>query len=974
MNEMLYGNTGRRDEGINIDLDQALYQKLQSRTFVPKLKSMLNDRLQEGDKNFVFIGEVVDKLGKFSVYGYNAKLESDSRGGDYGHYLVKPLNEKVVEVDMDNVEFLTEEGFVEYVNLKTLNDEKRFKISSMPVEIDVNAKKRIVNNLMETFMKVRKRKNVTFSFDDCSVEEFSAKSLFVLLDLMKYLPYRMRKNISFISHVASNQKLPDMINLAAYPAQSEYVPHDCISLSAATFGMNDGAFAGYVEKVFSMSDAEREQYFEMLYNEIEVPASEKNLEVKSDLYLLDVETKNLWLNGDVAESLANIFASVDEILSVFPIYKELAKQRVVACPEDVVSHVRNRIIDTNTLKDLKAVYNNVSALFQVCELEMVDTILDMFKLSANSYFETAMTSEKSFSVAEKIVAIDPMILNQEVAKNNFRTTMLAEADMNAMYAFYLKLKDKKFIEPQELNLCLEECLEAKIVEETNVCEKAKDKLAILERLYSDFKASCEANDYSRVKEVYEKYKDKYMSNAKNEALGAGQEIIYGIEREHRGHCTFLDLKNQIVQLAEIEVQLSEDLKNRTSQAYRNVVKKMYVELDHNNLGYADFKKLIGELSPAVKLLEDNGVYDEYLRSGWGDEKYVPDGMYRFVLLFESLIKKLESDSSLTTVLVTFEKMRNAIKEEETQLRSFFEKYGSNVLYQWLAKNPKMASEKSLKKAEKEMKKKHDTRLSEKTKKAFAKFKEYQKKNRKKKKPSAIKVILTIVLILAIVTGAGFGGYVLYKKFLKPEQTKPQPIEKVEKITMKQEAKEMIEEYLKGFDMESEYKSAELVLGTIRKDKESKDTYVVTIKDSLKSKLNKEIKITEGKPRENAKDFYSIKNVKENMDYAIVLQEGAESGNVYIRDIFEIPLDLKESKFEVKKFDEKIFKDEEGKVFYANLLKYIGYKQDVVEVEEPKKTTEEGTVNEQKTPQKGEGKDSGKDSDKKKSDDSKSKKK
>ena len=200
MSEMIYGNTGKRDEGINIDMEQALYQKLQSRTFVPKLKSMLNDRLQEGDKNFVFIGEVADKTGSFSVYGYNAKLASDSRGGDYGHYIAVPVDKKAVIFDVNNADFLTEEGFVEYVNLKTLNREKRFKIAPLKVGINKDAEKRIVNNLMETFMKVRKRKNVTFSFEYSTVDEFTGKSVFVLTDLMKYIPYQMRKHISFISH------------------------------------------------------------------------------------------------------------------------------------------------------------------------------------------------------------------------------------------------------------------------------------------------------------------------------------------------------------------------------------------------------------------------------------------------------------------------------------------------------------------------------------------------------------------------------------------------------------------------------------------------------------------------------------------------------------------------------------------------------------------------------------------------------
>ena len=101
---------------------------------------------------------------------------------------------------------------------------------------------------------------------------------------MKYLPFRMRKNISFISHVASNQKLPDMINLAAYPASSEFKPHDCITLSAgAPFG-NDGIFSAYVEKVFAMSDTERDSYFEKIYEDIEKPALEKGVDVKADLY------------------------------------------------------------------------------------------------------------------------------------------------------------------------------------------------------------------------------------------------------------------------------------------------------------------------------------------------------------------------------------------------------------------------------------------------------------------------------------------------------------------------------------------------------------------------------------------------------------------------------------------------------------------------------------------------------------------
>ena len=272
-----------------------------------------------------------------------------------------PVDKKAVIFDVNNADFLTEEGFVEYVNLKTLNREKRFKIAPLKVDINKDAEKRIVNNLMETFMKVRKRKNVTFSFEYSTVDEFTGKSVFVLTDLMKYIPYQMRKHISFISHVESNQKLPDMINLAAYPAASEFKPHDCISLTGGA-GASDGIFSAYVEKVFSMSEPERKSYFEKLYNEIECPADKAGIDVRSDLYLLDVSIKELWTAGDTKEAVESIFNSVDDILKVYPEYRELAKRKIESVKNEFIEYISDEIKSSEDVEKLKAVYQNVFAL------------------------------------------------------------------------------------------------------------------------------------------------------------------------------------------------------------------------------------------------------------------------------------------------------------------------------------------------------------------------------------------------------------------------------------------------------------------------------------------------------------------------------------------------------------------------------------------------------------------------------------
>lgn len=944
MNEMIYGNTGKRDEGINIDMEQALYQKLQSRTFVPKLKSMLNDRLQEGDKNFVFIGEVADKAGNFSVYGYNAKLESDSRGGDYGHYIAVPVDKKVASFDINSAKFLTEEGFVEYVNLKTLNDEKRFEITPVSIDIDIDSKKRIVNNLMETFMKVRKRKNVTFSFEGSTVEEFTRKSIFVLMDLMKYIPYQMRKNISFISHVASNQKLPDMINLAAYPATSEFKPHDCISLSGGV-GATDGVFSAYVEKVFAMSEAERESYFEKIYADIETPAINAGIDIRSDLYLLDVSTRELWTDGDIKEAIANIFNSVSDVLVVYPLFAELAKNRLSSNESDVVEYLKSRINDTKNTEELKSVFTNLIDVYNATKFDLKINVNELFKTHANGFIDAANSDDDIIKVASGIVSIGTDVLDQEYARDKFLSNMYRKNDINGIYSFYLKLKEKNFIEANELTVCLTDSVEKLIFRVTDRHSEDKEKLVALEKMYNEFQASCTSKDYPDVKAVYDRNKEKFSSGANAAAVSKGNDIIYEIERELKGYCSFLDIKDCIIKLAEVDVKANEGLKQKASDIYKRISRKMFEELREARISYTEFKKLIQEIAPSVKSLNDNEVYDEQLRSGWGQEKFVPDGMYKFVTIYESMINAVGPAESLTKALLGMQEAREQVREQPNLLR-IYERFGPAILMNWMNKNKKYSNEGAFKKAEKELRKSFGKPLSGKLRNMFSSCLDEQNSKKKGGKVSIAQLAILGVVVLVIIGGLVFGGIKMFGWIFgeKEAQVETYNPSTVAEYYISETQVKNVEDYINGFASD-ELKNAEFVIGKISKattensknedSKTKEENYAVTITNFLgTTELNKQVNVEVAKTT-NSKSNCDLTEIDENKEYAFVLQASKDGKTVYLRDLYDIPAGL-----EGYNFDAKSAGNIGDVEFYGSILKYIGKRMGLVVIDEPPVTTEE----------------------------------
>jgi len=991
MGEMIYGNTGKRDEGINIDMEQTLYQKLQSVTFVPKLKKMLNDNLQSGDKNFIFIGEIQDKSGNFSIFGYNAKLENDMRGGDYGHYIAIPADGKTVKADFSSVNFLTEDGFIEYVYDNTLNNGKRFSLNATPVDVDINAKKRIVNNIMEVFTRARKRKNVCVSLDENDVNVFSNKSLSFLLDIMKYLPYCMRKNISFISHVNSIEKLPEMINLAVYSESCANKPHDCISLNGGSLNAAEGIFYGYVEKVFSMSDAEREAYFEYIYNVIEIPAINKGVAVRSDIYLLDVSTKELWQKGDVNEAIKSIFASTEDVLKIYPEYLEIAKQTLKSNNAQTFEYVRTQVAQVNNIDEFKVVYSNMYSLFSACNFDFGKAVMPLINAKAAELIERTNNLEEFIFIADAISVINKNALDEEILKNKIVALLCKNNRLNIIHDCYLTLKAKNYIDGRALDSCLSRVTEKFIINETSGLAGSKEKLSKLENLYTDFRNNVNTNDFAPIQEVCSAYAKKFSGAANVEAVKGGNEVLYEIENDLARFSELWDIRGFIQKLAKIDVASDSNLKRKTSDCYRRVSDKLFKVLEYGNYAYSDISDFIKTVAPSVQALNENGVYDRELRLTRSDEYVAIDGVYRFVGLFYSLINGLSKADTLVDALKVYELGTSKIEQHEMQIKKMCEKYGHVILGGWADKHPKINISANFDKAVRQLRKRDNINTSLETAESFKKCK--RRGGRSNKSPLGI--ILVCVIALVVISGVAVGGFFVFRGLSSNEQG-------IEERYIKQETIEEVEGYINAFN-QGDSGETKIIVGQFivdsgsnngengnktdnndeqgdvsasnepgnnlfgrrtdngindgtdngadngKENSGSENTYKIAVVDKLGSKMGaKTIEATYMAENENSKKIYTPDKALNGKNYAIIIMEKtAEDGSISysICDLFALPDDMSKYDFD-KQYSDEFVKDEESSAFCTNLIKYVGHKQGLVKIyveptDEPKETNNPG---------------------------------
>jgi len=721
MNEMLCGNTGKVDGAVNINdsMPSSWYQKLQSRTFVPKIKSLLSAS-QSDDKNFVFIGEVRDKSERFSAFGYNARLQNDSRNGGFSHFIAFSASDKIEGIDLSQIKFLTEEGFTEYIYNNELNEDKRFVLTPEPFEIDINVKKRLVNNLMEAFMQMRKRKYVAFSFalgdEEDNIWNFSKKSTYIMMDIMQYLPYQMRKNISFISHLTTS-KIPEILNLAAYPSQTADKPNDCINVETDAGALSSSdTFAAYVEKVFAMSEAERNAYFESLYNEIEIPSMNEGMEVKSDLYLLDTVTKPYWQSGSI-EAIDSICNSVENVLNIYPAYKNIAVSAMQSNPDNLVTYIREKISEIDNVGKLAECYGKIRLLFDACGMDFSFAVPN-FKEKVGEMLKKSQTGAELNVFIGNVELIDENIIDTACVGQWIAEYFNNTNSLNKVYDLYKLFKDSKFVDRGEFDILMQDYTDKTFENAISGIEDAKGKLDKVNAIFEEFEQNCNDIDHPLIKEVYARFKSKFSDDLEQAKKAEATEQLDNIAAKVRGNISIYDVAEAVRELAKVDVLASEDVKKRVENGLATVKEKLWEVLENKeveelkNFVRYELKKFIDDVEMSVKSMADKGIIDgNELSVGFGNQKIYADSLYRFVKIFKELLEGLDPKEvqSLSDVLGAYEEYEKEIYSEEIKLTQMYKEIAPIVLATWMKKNPKLCTPGAFKKADKALNLKSSTK-------------------------------------------------------------------------------------------------------------------------------------------------------------------------------------------------------------------------------------------------------------------------
>ena len=130
-----------------------------------------------------------------------------------------------------------------------------------------------------------------------------------------------------------------------------------------------------------------------LYRTIGLYMTEKGVDVKADLYLLDVSTKELWTEGDIKEAISSIFNSVSDVLVVYPLFTELAKNRLSSNENEVVEYLKSRIDETKNTDELKSVFTNLIDVYNATKFDMNTNVNELFKTHANGFIEAANSDD-----------------------------------------------------------------------------------------------------------------------------------------------------------------------------------------------------------------------------------------------------------------------------------------------------------------------------------------------------------------------------------------------------------------------------------------------------------------------------------------------------------------------------------------------------------------------------------------------------
>ena len=920
MSEMLYGGRGESVKGLNINMEQSLYSKLLEEKNVPAMFSFLNDEQQVSDSFFVYMGEVASEDGRFSVFGHN-KIE---KNGSFCHYVAEKCKDEKNVVFFNDVALLTGKGCSDGIAGKKIGPERYFSLVSIGKEINIDAKKRLVNNILEGFLKKEPRRLSAFTFGCDSASDFSSKSLFVLNEIMKYLPYGIRRRIVFASGVSPKKNVPQKINLVACPLKTVALYKGCVNLDENK-PFEKGRFFEYIEKVFAMTDAERERYFEKLYNEIECHVTEKGIKkIYSDAYLLEFDKKNLWISGKAIEAVADIYASVDDVLKVYPEYLEIARKRLFAEGDVAVRYLYDVVENTKNITDFERAYMNIQALFTLCGFKTDGMMSVMRNHISEKFLRKASNAKALIKTVDTVKMLDEELLDEIVLFHSIVDVIKRQALLGGKYNEYNLIREKNYVDETLLREKIKSDFQELAQEIAASNLKTGQKVAALQKTFDDFVAEKPTGDYSLVESVFGDYTESLLEELGGEENTTDIELVELIDEKTRNIKDVTDVVECMELMADASHNAETEEKEKLSLCYRLVSRRMILYLQSNNLSYEKLCELSNGVKEPAERLSYAGISDGDVKLVSDEEiPIIPDGVERFADVFCGLIEDLKNAPSIYDAMVCYEKARKKIYGNvELGLKEVFKKRGIVILRNTFENRPEWRTPANIEKVRKRLFK-EDFKISTIT----ALMNCASTVPMTKKQSILLPTFLGVVVVLFVVV-MGIGVYLLFDGG-EPVNTATKPIETKEVITTFSYLK--IENYLKGFDAEG-YGEAFVVVGKPSKSEEKLNGWEIEISNNCgHEEVGEEVNFAVveeviGKSR----GYYNIYDASTNKDYIFVMQQ---KGSKYIiNDIFPLPENFgPQYDFEAEYKDDQT-RNPTSSEFVGDIIWYTGYQYGYVDVE------------------------------------------
>ena len=340
--EMFSGNVQSADRDFSFDIKDAVFES-NIKSILSSIKALVNDT---EDDQYMYIASMNAK----SVFAHNVKNTLDARGGVLCDAVFYTTNGHIEAEDIYDIETITKESFVKFAS-RTESDNKnleREKVERTVQPFSEESIKAVLYAVYKMFGKARTTEKVSIVFNEDNKDVFSQKSLSFLCEIMKYLPYGLRKRVGFISRIANNNArviadLNSAINIIAYSSKVRDVPPDCIVLdSPRTVKCN---YKDLVDRIYSLSDEERQALFDDFEKNVEksIYESTKKRDCISKDYSEELAFSEKLKNTKFSE-LADeyINGTGTEHLQIFIAHAEMFKARTKDSEDEYVKWTANK--------------------------------------------------------------------------------------------------------------------------------------------------------------------------------------------------------------------------------------------------------------------------------------------------------------------------------------------------------------------------------------------------------------------------------------------------------------------------------------------------------------------------------------------------------------------------------------------------------------------------------------------------------